>query len=87
VRVTNPWSWYSERDVWEREQQRIFDKFYRLDPDQRRGIGGSGLGLYICQELVRSMNGRIHVESDPGEGAVFTFELPVAERITTTSAV
>jgi PAS domain S-box-containing protein len=68
------------------EQQRIFDKFYRLDPDQRRGIGGSGLGLYICQELVRSMNGRIHVESDPGEGAVFTFELPVAERITTISA-
>jgi signal transduction histidine kinase len=68
------------------EQQRIFDKFYRLDPDQRRGIGGSGLGLYICQELVRSMNGRIHVESDPGEGAIFTFELPVAERIATTSA-
>ncbi len=68
------------------EQRRIFDKFYRLDPDQRRGIGGSGLGLYICQELVRSMNGRIHVESDPGEGAVFTFELPVAERITATSA-
>ena len=64
------------------EQQRIFDKFYRLDPDQRRGIGGSGLGLYICRELVRSMNGRIHVVSDPGEGAVFTFELPVAERIT-----
>jgi two-component system phosphate regulon sensor histidine kinase PhoR len=68
------------------EQKRIFDKFYRLDPDQRRGIGGSGLGLYICQELVRSMNGRIHVESDLGEGAVFTFELPVAERVATTSA-
>jgi len=64
------------------EQQRIFDKFYRLDPDHRRGIGGSGLGLYICRELVRSMNGRIRVESDPGEGATFTFELPVAERIT-----
>jgi two-component system phosphate regulon sensor histidine kinase PhoR len=68
------------------EQKRIFDKFYRLDPDQRRGIGGSGLGLYICQELVRSMNGQIRVESDPGQGAVFTFELPVAERIATTSA-
>ena len=64
------------------EQERIFDKFYRLDPDQRRGIGGSGLGLYICRELVRSMNGRIQVESDPGQGATFTFELPVAERIT-----
>jgi PAS domain S-box-containing protein len=63
------------------EQERIFDKFYRLDPDQRRGIGGSGLGLYICRELVRSMNGRIHVDSDPGAGATFTFELPVAERV------
>ena len=64
------------------EQKRIFEKFYRLDPDHRRGIGGSGLGLYICRELVRSMNGRIWVESDPGKGATFTFELPVAERVT-----
>ena len=63
------------------EQERIFDKFYRLDPDQRRGIGGSGLGLYICRELVHSMNGRIRVDSDPGAGATFTFELPVAERV------
>ena len=62
------------------EQKRIFEKFYRLDPDHRRGIGGSGLGLYICRELVRSMNGRIWVDSDPGEGATFTFELPVAYR-------
>jgi PAS domain S-box-containing protein len=64
------------------EQKRIFDKFYRLDPHQRRGIGGSGLGLYICRELVRSMNGRIWVESDPGRGATFTFELPIADRAT-----
>jgi two-component system phosphate regulon sensor histidine kinase PhoR len=63
------------------EQKRIFDKFYRLDPDQRRGIGGSGLGLYICRELVLSMNGRIWVESDPGKGSTFTFELPVAARV------
>jgi PAS domain S-box-containing protein len=64
------------------EQNRIFEKFYRLDPDHRRGIGGSGLGLYICRELVRSMNGRIWVESDLGKGATFTFELPLAERVT-----
>jgi two-component system phosphate regulon sensor histidine kinase PhoR len=63
------------------EQKRIFEKFYRLDPDHRRGIGGSGLGLYICRELIRSMNGRIWVESDPGKGATFTFELPLAERV------
>jgi PAS domain S-box-containing protein len=61
------------------EQERIFEKFYRLDPHHRRGVGGSGLGLYICRELVRSMNGRIFVESNPGQGATFTFELPVAE--------
>jgi PAS domain S-box-containing protein len=58
------------------EQERIFDKFYRLDPDQRRGIGGTGLGLYICRELVRSMHGHIWVESEPGKGTTFAFELP-----------
>jgi two-component system phosphate regulon sensor histidine kinase PhoR len=63
------------------EQKLIFDKFYRLDPDHRRGIGGSGLGLYICRELVRSMHGRIWVDSDPGKGSTFTFELPVAQRV------
>jgi PAS domain S-box-containing protein len=63
------------------EQKRIFEKFYRLDPDHRRGIGGSGLGLYICRELVRSMDGRIWVDSDPGHGATFVFEIPLAERV------
>ncbi|HEY7019326.1 MAG TPA: ATP-binding protein [Gaiellaceae bacterium] len=58
------------------EQERIFEKFYRLDPDQRRGIGGTGLGLYICRELVRSMGGRIWVESEPGRGTTASFELP-----------
>jgi signal transduction histidine kinase len=61
------------------EQERIFEKFYRLDPHHRRGVSGSGLGLYICRELVRSMNGRIFVESDLGRGATFKFDLPVAE--------
>jgi two-component system phosphate regulon sensor histidine kinase PhoR len=64
------------------EQKRIFEKFYRLDPDHHRGIGGSGLGLYICRELVRSMDGRIWVDSDSGRGATFVFELPIAERVT-----
>jgi PAS domain S-box-containing protein len=58
------------------EQERIFEKFYRLDPDQRRGIGGTGLGLYICRELIRSMGGRIWVESEPGHGTTASFELP-----------
>jgi signal transduction histidine kinase len=57
---------------------RIFDKFYRLDPNLTRGVGGTGLGLYICRELVRRMEGEIWVESREGEGSRFTFELPAA---------
>jgi two-component system, OmpR family, phosphate regulon sensor histidine kinase PhoR len=58
------------------EQERIFDKFYRLDPAMARGVGGTGLGLYICSELVTRMGGRIWVESQEGEGSTFSFELP-----------
>jgi signal transduction histidine kinase len=60
------------------EQQRIFDKFHRLDPDMTRGVGGTGLGLYICKQLVDQMNGRIWVASREGEGSTFAFELPAA---------
>ena len=60
------------------EHQRIFEKFYRLDPNLSRGVGGTGLGLYICREIVRRMGGRIRVESDPGRGSTFSFELPLA---------
>jgi PAS domain S-box-containing protein len=65
----------------EEELERIFDKFYRLDPEMTRGIGGTGLGLYICSELVRRMNGRIWVNSTKGEGSEFSVELPLAEAL------
>jgi PAS domain S-box-containing protein len=60
------------------EQRRIFEKFYRLDPNMAGGVGGTGLGLYICRELVRRMDGRIWVESGGGTGTTFHVELPVA---------
>jgi signal transduction histidine kinase len=60
------------------EQARIFEKFFRLDPDMTQGVGGTGLGLYICRQLVENMGGRIWVESEPGKGSTFTFELPLA---------
>ena len=63
------------------EQERVFEKFYRLDPNLTRGIGGTGLGLYISNELVRRMGGEIHLRSTPGEGSLFWFELPVAEAV------
>lgn len=62
------------------EQERIFDKFYRVDPTMRSGVGGTGLGLYICRELVRRMDGRIWVESEPGAGSTFAFEIPVDQQ-------
>jgi PAS domain S-box-containing protein len=60
------------------EQERIFEKFYRLDPNLTRGVGGTGLGLYICREIVRRMGGRIWVQSREGGGSTFYFELPLA---------
>jgi signal transduction histidine kinase len=60
-----------------REHERIFTKFYRLDPNLTRGVGGTGLGLYICRELVRRMEGRIWVVSRPGGGSTSFLDLPV----------
>jgi two-component system sensor histidine kinase VicK len=59
------------------EQRKIFEKFYRLDPDMTRGVGGTGLGLYICRELVRRVDGRIWVESEDGKGSTFFVEIPL----------
>jgi signal transduction histidine kinase len=61
------------------EQARIFEKFYRLDAGMRRGVGGSGLGLFISRELVELMGGCLSVRSQPGVGSTFMFELPVDE--------
>ena len=60
------------------EHERIFEKFYRLDPALTRGVGGSGLGLFISRELVDRMGGSLTVRSQPGEGAAFVVDLPAA---------
>jgi PAS domain S-box-containing protein len=60
------------------EQQAVFEKFYRGDQQGRAVPNGTGLGLYICRELVRRMGGTIGVRSQPGQGSIFYFELPRA---------
>jgi len=63
----------------EGERERIFDRFHRLDPAQSRGVGGTGLGLYIARELVRRMQGRIGVLADAPQ-STFYVDLPAARR-------
>ena len=58
---------------------RIFDRLYRVDPSRARATGGAGLGLTIARQLVEAHGGSIHVESQPGEGATFSFTLPRSE--------
>jgi PAS domain S-box-containing protein len=69
----------------ESELERVFEKFYRLYPNMTRGVGGTGLGLYICRELVRRMGGSIWVESSEGSGSTFFVELPLAPGSTGTT--
>jgi two-component system NtrC family sensor kinase len=61
------------------EQSRIFDKFYRVESEDVTGIDGVGLGLAIVRSIVDRHDGRVWVESNPGEGSTFTFLLPAIE--------
>ena len=58
------------------DRDRIFEKFYRADPQLRHAPSGTGLGLYISRELVERMGGRLDLASEPGSGATFVVELP-----------
>ena len=58
------------------ERERVFEKFYRLDPDLTRGVGGTGLGLFICRELARRMDGWIWIEGREPQGSTVVLELP-----------
>jgi signal transduction histidine kinase len=61
------------------DRDRVFEKFFRLDPGQRSGVGGTGLGLYIARELTQRMGGRIGLL--PRErGTTFFLDLPRADR-------
>ena len=61
------------------KQKVIFEKFVRLERDMHGITPGSGLGLFITRQLVEAMKGSITVESSgiEGEGATFSFTLPV----------
>lgn len=55
----------------------VFERFYRVDKARGRGTGGTGLGLSIVQQYVNLHGGNVKVDSQEGQGAVFTVELPL----------
>jgi two-component system phosphate regulon sensor histidine kinase PhoR len=61
------------------EQERIFERFYRVDKARSRHAGGTGLGLAIARHAVERMGGVIGLESKLAEGTVFWIELPVTQ--------
>ena len=67
------------RGIPEEHLERIFERFYRVDPDRSRRSGGTGLGLSIVHQILHAHGEQIHVESTVGRGTRFWFELPYAE--------
>jgi len=63
-----------------REQEQIFDRFYRVGNTMTSSLQGAGLGLYICRAIVEAHGGRIWVESALHQGSTFLFSLPRMEK-------
>jgi two-component system sensor histidine kinase SenX3 len=60
------------------QQEKVFERFYRIDEARSRTTGGSGLGLSIAKSVLRSQNASLLLTSQEGQGSVFHIELPVA---------
>jgi PAS domain S-box-containing protein len=61
------------------EQKRIFDRFYRVSDIQQK-FPGMGIGLYICDQIIKNHGGTLWVESEKGKGSTFSFTLPLNNR-------
>jgi PAS domain S-box-containing protein len=57
---------------------RLFERYYRVKSNENRHIAGFGIGLYLCNEIIKGHGGKIWAQSTPGKGSTFYFSLPVA---------
>ena len=62
------------------DQERIFERFYRVDKSHSRATGGTGLGLSIVKHAAQRVGAEITVESEPSKGSVFTVSFPKGAR-------
>ena len=62
----------------EEAREKVFERFYRVDPELTGGVGGSGLGLYISRQIVEAMGGRIAIEANEPQGSRFVVSVPRA---------
>lgn len=69
----------------EADLDRVFERFYRVDPARSRATGGTGLGLAIVKHVVGNHGGDVRVWSQPGKGSTFTIRLPEADPELTTA--
>jgi two-component system sensor histidine kinase SenX3 len=69
----------------EADLDRVFERFYRVDPARSRATGGTGLGLAIVKHVVGNHGGDVRVWSQPGKGSTFTIRLPEADTELTTA--
>ena len=61
------------------DQERVFERFYRVDAARSRHTGGTGLGLSIVKHVISNHGGEVTVWSQPGQGSTFTLRLPEME--------
>ncbi len=61
------------------EQERVFERFYRVDPARSRDTGGTGLGLSIVKHVAADHGGDVQMWSEPGKGSTFTLRIPAAD--------
>ena len=70
----------------ERDLERIFERFYRVDPARSRATGGTGLGLAIVKHVMAAHNGKVTVRSVEGAGSTFTLSVPLRSEHASTGA-